>query len=225
MDPMRTLLRILGSLVVLAGVIAGAAWLLLMRPSGQSLVAAKVLEAINRGDVKVDVGGTGGTWPQHIVLDNITLRDAQGTWATIDHLEMRLRPAALLRERYDVDSLVVNTLHVMRRPSSAPASAPAKAFDPIAALRTMENVRVRRAEIAVAQLDPAVAGRPLDLNLTASLMPESGIPRLEAEIRQRNGNGRLTIDARADRTAVSGKLDGTLDVYTVNANVRAAYAG
>ncbi len=222
---LRWIVRGLIGLVALAIVAGGAVTFLLMRPSGQGFIAAKLLEAINGGDVKVDVGGTGGAWPRHIVLNNINLRDAQGVWATIDHLEARLQPAALLRGRYHVDSLAINTLHVLRLPTSTPATGPAKPFDPTGTLRTMENVLVRRAEVAVLQLDPPVAGRALDLSLNASLMPEGGIPRLKAEARQRDGMGRLSLDARADREAISGKLDGALDVYTADADVRAAYAG
>ena len=225
MDRWRALRWILIGLAALAIVASGAVTFLLTRPAGQGFIAAKLLEAINGGDVKVSVGSTDGTWPQHIVLNDIALRDAQGVWATIDHLDLRLQTAGLLRGRADVDSLAVNTLHVLRLPVSAPATGAAKPFDPTGTLRAMENIRVRRAEVAVLQIDAPVLGRALDVSLTASLMPDGGIPRLKAEARERTGQGRLALDARADRTAISGKLDGALDGYSADADMRAAYAG
>ena len=204
----------LRSIAALAVLVAASIGILLSSRGGQAFLAARVLERINGGDVTVAIGGTDGTWPRHMILTDVTISDRQGAWLRADRMELELRVGPLLRGQVYAPHISANAMAFDRLPVSAPQTVPAKPFDPNALLRTLRGLRFDRIEIAALMLGPSLIGRPLDVQLKGSLVPTAEGAKLNAEITERDGTGKLTADLNGDTRALVAKLSGALGNLT-----------
>ncbi|MFP4003428.1 MAG: translocation/assembly module TamB domain-containing protein, partial [Alphaproteobacteria bacterium] len=65
-----------------------------------------------------EVGGTGGHWPHHIVLRDVTVADREGVWLRLEELSLRWNPLALIGGRVSIDDLSVPRGTLARLPES-----------------------------------------------------------------------------------------------------------
>lgn len=65
---------------------------------------------------EAEIGALKGAPPGYIILEDITLNDAQGAWAKAKRLEVRWRPLALLRKRIYIDEANLESFYLFRDP-------------------------------------------------------------------------------------------------------------
>ncbi|WP_309606496.1 translocation/assembly module TamB domain-containing protein [Phenylobacterium sp.] len=109
-------------LVVLA-ILGGAAVLLLGARYGVLLPQARVLIEAGANGLKVgrlgrlQIEGLSGDIWRDVGVKKLTIRDEGGVWLEADNIRMRWRYVELLTRNFHADSLEVETLKVLRRPT------------------------------------------------------------------------------------------------------------
>src|SRR3546814_15258762 len=75
----------LGGLVLLLAVVVVAALIWLWTPPGERQLAALIESQLSEPGVRdVRIGSLGGTLPQRIELEGLKIRDAEGTWLSLE---------------------------------------------------------------------------------------------------------------------------------------------
>jgi translocation and assembly module TamB len=185
---------LIAGLVVVALLGAGIA-LFVSAPSGQRFLTDRILRAIGGADQTVTVKEIGGEWPSHIIWTGVSVADRDGIWLTLDRLDVRLRPAALLLGRMDIDNAVVGAAHMLRRPVKAQDTQPPPPPTVESTARALRGITVRDMRVDVIQLDPPVMGRAVDATLAGSLAEDtdSGLHTLALDGRLRTEPGSLAL--------------------------------
>ncbi len=231
----------LGRIIVISllaiALFIGALAVALHTPAVRGLIAARVTAALGAAlDQQIAFGKMEGDWPNHIVLTDVSLRDTNGLWLTIDRLDLRWNAFALLRRRVDIDDLQAGTVHILRPPVSSQAGTSAPRLSDIRG--TLDRAHVGSLAIQALQLDDAVLGRPGIVAVTASLRADNGLQTLNLALERKDapGNaalvlklppGAFNLDARAAIAGVtlngavaldqnSNQLSGTLHLACGN---------
>lgn len=205
-------------IAVLAGIaLLGASVALFMSTSsGQRFLTDRIAGALAGADQSVTIKEVGGDWPSHIVWSGIAFNDRDGTWLTLDRLELRLHPGAFLAGRVNVDTAVVGTAHMRRAPVASPNATPSPppTVDGIAA--ALSRVTVRDARVGALLLDPPVIGRPIDATVTASLVDDasSKLHTLAVDAKLRNEPGGLAVKLAAGRDAAVLQVNASAESIT-----------
>lgn len=208
--------KILIAVLAVVALLGAGVALFVNAPSGQRFLTDRIARAIGGAEQTVTIKEIGGDWPSHIIWTGITVSDRQGPWLTLDRLELRLRPGALLRASVEIDSAVAGAAHMLRLPASAPQTQPSPppTIDGIA--RALNNITVHDARVGVILLDPPVMGRAIDATLTGSLRddPDSRLHTLVLDARLRNEPGSLGLKFAAGREAAVLQVNGTAETLT-----------
>ncbi|MFP4270120.1 MAG: hypothetical protein ACLFTL_06100, partial [Alphaproteobacteria bacterium] len=116
------LLRLLALLAGLALVpLAVVALLLALLQSESARLWAEA--AVDRWVPGVRIDGLGPGLPSRLDLARVALADDAGTWLTVEDIELRWRPAALLRGAVEVDRVAARRIVLARTPAAAPEAA------------------------------------------------------------------------------------------------------
>jgi translocation and assembly module TamB len=149
----------------------------------------------------VQLVGLGGSFPADLTLAHLELIDREGIWLTADRIALRWSPSALIERRIAADSVTAARVDMERLPvtSGAPSNRPV--FIP--------HIDVSRFSIDVAQLGPALVGRPATLSLRGGGRMRS-LEDVSADLEARRidpgGDGEYTVHFRSDRSHMSGTL-------------------
>lgn len=195
------------ALVAVAGVAA-----VFQTSAGRAFIAAHALKQL--GDAigsEVSAAKIEGDWPYHIVLEGVTLRDAQGPWLSVDRLTLDWHPGALLRGRVDIDALRAGTVHMSRQPASSGSGG---AFDPSNIRAALGKVRLESLAIEVVQLDAPVLGRAGAVAVTGAVKNGADGPIVTLALERKDAAGTaaftlalppgaLALNARAAIAGVS----------------------
>ncbi len=158
------------------------------------------------GELEISVGGTSGTWPWRIGLEDVTVADGQGVYAALDRLELRIDPVALLTGRVAVKWLRIERPVLSRLPVMPPAEpAPPKPLQ-LPSIPTLPiAIVVETLSISGFSVGEAVIGRAarFDLDGALSLTPDGALVALD--LRQTNVTG-LHLKARLERNLVRDRL-------------------
>lgn len=90
--------------------------LLNIEPVRRALFEA-ALEATQADDLTVEIGALEGVWPGALRLRDLTLGDAEGTWARLTAAELDWRPLALWHGEVHITRLSIDGLDVARLPA------------------------------------------------------------------------------------------------------------
>jgi len=115
---MKRILIITGLTLIAIVALAGAGlWGLLNTDAGRRIIVAQAETAI-AGAVggTTQIGALKGALPGEIILQTIVLSDADGPWATIEEINITLRPFKLLRRQVDIQNLEILSAHLLRKP-------------------------------------------------------------------------------------------------------------
>ncbi len=213
---MRWKLAIVAVLVVTALLGAGLV-LFVSAPSGQRVLTDSLGRALGGADQTVTVKEIGGDWPSHILWTGVALQDREGVWLTLDHVEINLRPLALLIGRVSIDSATIGTAHMLRRPVASPSTTPSPPPSVGGISAALGRITVRDARVETLRLDTPVIGRPVEAGVTASLVddPRSRLHTLTVEGASRGEPGTIALKLATGRNAA---------VLQVNANAAAVTA-
>ena len=122
------------------------------------------LQNIQSGEMQIEIGEIGGTWPQHLVLEGLRISDNEGDWLTLTRLELDWRPLALWRGEVLVDRLATDGLSLLRLPSGEEAQDDESAGFDIAALPV--GINLARFTLTGTGLGGAVAGEQVTFDAT-----------------------------------------------------------
>ncbi|WP_411820500.1 translocation/assembly module TamB domain-containing protein [Hyphococcus formosus] len=104
-------------LALLVGLLLTAIYIFPNTGPGRAILSefaeAQLSKALNS---QSDIGQIKGTLPNHIIVTDVVLSDAEGDWLLAEELEIRWNPLALLRKRVSVKDLSLTGVYLLREP-------------------------------------------------------------------------------------------------------------
>ena len=85
--------------------------------AGRTMIA-NVTARLTGGNVRLT--GLGGSFPSHLTLEKLQLRDDRGVWLTAEHIALSWTPAALLLRHVQIDTLHAARVFMERIPEGSP---------------------------------------------------------------------------------------------------------
>ncbi|MCC6912894.1 MAG: translocation/assembly module TamB domain-containing protein [Rhodospirillaceae bacterium] len=209
-------MKVIAAVLIVLALLGAGAGLLVSAPGGQRFLTDRITRALGGGDQTITVKEVGGEWPFHIIWTGIAVSDREGVWLTLDRLELRLRPGALLTGGAEIDSAVAGTAHMLRQPAGTPNRAPSPPPTVDAIARALKGITVREARVGILLLDPPVMGRQVDATLTASLQddPASKLHTLSLDGRLRSEPGSIALKFAAGRNAAVVQVNAAAETVT-----------
>jgi translocation and assembly module TamB len=208
--------KVIAAVLIVVALLGAGVALFVSAPGGQRFLTERITRALGGGDQTVTVKEIGGDWPSHIIWSGISVSDREGVWLTLDRLEVRLRPGALLAGNVEIDSAVAGTAHMLRQPVARPNAPPSPPPTVDGLARSLRGITVRDARVGVLLLDPPVIGRAVDATLAASLQddPASKLHTLSLEGRLRSEPGSIALKIAAGRNAAVVQVNATAETVT-----------
>ncbi|MBW1782541.1 MAG: translocation/assembly module TamB domain-containing protein [Deltaproteobacteria bacterium] len=109
-------------------------------------------------DCRVTLEGLDGRIPFSMVLDRVLLSDAKGAWLEARHVEVSLRPTALLAGSLDVEWFRIKNLSISRLPESTDQPSKKEVVEKDGPPHSLPHVMVRELHIDQVDLGKEVAG-------------------------------------------------------------------
>jgi translocation and assembly module TamB len=198
------------SLKILAWTVGGLALLLALvigtvlvggNTAGGRVQIQKLVARLTGGEVQLS--GLAGSFPSHLTLEELDLRDAAGVWLTAKKIELDWTPWAYLDRRLQIDRLQVGSVDMERLPRSS--SAPGKHAEP-----SIPRIDVGKATLSVVHLGKELAGVPATLaaNGTAHLRSVRDM-LFDASARRIDGDGQYELHLHFD----AQRMDAALKVH------------
>jgi translocation and assembly module TamB len=196
--PLRIIAWLLGSTVLLIALLIGT--VLIVGNSKIGRVQIEKLTARLTGG-HVQLTGLAGSFPSHLTLAQLQLRDSGGVWLTATGIEVDWTPLAYLEGRLQIDRLQVATVDMQRLPqSSAQGNGSA----------SIPRIDVARASIGRLDLGAPLAGAPASLAAGGSAHLRSLQDMLfDASARRIDGDGAYELHLHFDEK----RMDGSLKVH------------
>jgi translocation and assembly module TamB len=211
---MRRILIITSLTLIAIIALAGAGlWGLFNTDTGRGIIIAQAETAIAGavgGTAKIDA--LKGALPGEIILQTIVLRDEGGPWATIEEINITLRPLKLLRRQVDIQKLEIISAHLLRKPPARERPEPnTPARFSLKLPNDLPDIKIAKFSLANFQSD--LGERPLHLDGAGNL--DIGGRDIAANIKITSENNLDTIDAAIDLQRNAGQA--FLDINVVAA--------
>ncbi len=117
----RTLIITAIVIASLASIVVLAAAALFHTPPGRNFIITQIESEIAASvGGAAEIGALKGSLPGHIVVEDLVLSDQQGPWATIDRIELRWRPFALIDRAVRIDNVAIEHAALLREPPDRP---------------------------------------------------------------------------------------------------------
>ena len=174
--------------------------------TGRARLSA-IVQSASGGAVAIE--GLAGDPLDRLRVATLRLSDDRGVWLEIDDAELAWSPRALLQRRLVLDEIRARRVAVARMPVARPAAAPADA----PALPEGVGIVVTALAIARLDIDPALAGAPLELRVDASgeWSPARRALRMEARHATRPAD-RAVLAATFAPAEGGDRVDATIEV-------------
>lgn len=185
-----------GALALLLVLLVGTVWILGNTAAGRVQIE-KLTASLTKGQVQLS--GLAGSFPSHLTLEQLQLRDAAGVWLTARRIELDWTPLAYLEGRLQIDRLHVAAVEMERLPrgSSAPGSAEA----------SIPRIDVAEASFDVLHLGSQLAGTPASLAASGSAHLRSVRDMLfDASARRIDGDGEYELHLHFDAKRMDALL-------------------
>ncbi len=147
------------------------------------------------------IGRLAGAPPFEVVVQDVSLADAQGPWLTLDRGRLDWAPTALLGGTLSVTALELGKLEIARAPAAPETAAPAPEATPQAdpgglPLPPPLGLRVERLEVTRLALGAPLLGERLELGIDGRLAAGDGA-RIDSAVRvvRLDGEGEVTAEA------------------------------
>jgi translocation and assembly module TamB len=155
---MRRALKIsawtLGSLAFVLLLLGGTLFIAGNTDSGRAMIEKLTLRLTSG---HVSIAGLAGSFPRHLTVERLELRDDRGVWLSAEHVTLDWSPSALLARRLQVDNLRAATVDIERTPASSPNAHGGPASIP--------RIDVAAMTVDLFRLGPQLAGMPASLVL------------------------------------------------------------
>jgi translocation and assembly module TamB len=179
--------------------------------AGRARLAA-IVQSTSGGAVAVE--GLAGDPLDRLRVATLRVSDDQGVWLEIGDAELAWSPRALLQRRLVLDELRARRVSMARLPVAPRAAAPPDAASSDApALPDGFGIVVTALAIARLDIDPALAGAPLDLTLDGAgeWSPARRALRLEARHAARPAD-RMAVTATLAASQAGDRIEATIEI-------------
>ena len=191
---------IAGGLALLLALVI-ATLLIVGNTTGGRVQIEKLVARLTGGNVQLS--GLAGSFPSHLTLEELKLKDAAGVWLTAKKIELDWTPWAYLEGRLQIDRLQVASVDMERLPQSSSASA--NHGEP-----SIPRIDVAQATLSVVHLGAALAGVPASLAASGSAHLHSLRDMLfDASARRIDGDGQYELHLHFD----AQRMDAALKVH------------
>ena len=174
----------------------GSVWILGNTAAGRVQIE-KLTAKLTKGQVQLS--GLAGSFPSHLTLEQLQLRDAAGVWLTAKHIELDWTPLAYLEGLLQIDRLHVAGVEMERLPqgSSRPGSAEA----------SIPRIDVAEASFDMLHLGSQLAGTPASLVAHGSAHLRSVRDMLfDGSARRIDGDGEYELHLHFDEKRMDAAL-------------------
>jgi translocation and assembly module TamB len=198
--PVKILAWTLGGLALLLMLMIGTV-LIVGNTSAGRVQIEKLVARLTGGNVQLS--GLAGSFPSHLTLGELQLRDAVGVWLTANKIELDWTPWSYLVGRLQIDRLQVASIDMERLPqSSSTTTSHGEASIP--------RIDVAQASLNVVHLGAKLAGAPASLAANGSAHLRSVSDMLfDASARRIDGDGQYELHLHFD----AQRMDGALKVH------------
>jgi translocation and assembly module TamB len=200
------------TLVIVAVLIAG------FSRTGSGYLFATIAELASTDNRRIEITGIAPLLSSPFTVDQVTVSDARGTYATIDGLSLDWTPLDLIRKRFTADLISAQTVSVTRAPE--PTAEPEPDSDEPFALPI--DIDVKKLDLPSIQLGAELAQRELTLDaqgaveivgdtiasrLTATRLDDPGNSIVAALLYAPNENQlRIRLDYQEPRAGMLGQM-------------------
>ena len=194
--PLKVSAWILGGLALLI-VVLGTAVLIVGNTQVGRGVIETLTERLTGGHVKVS--GLAGSFPSHLFVAELQLRDGRGVWLTAERIAVDWSPLTYLQGRLQVDNLQVAQVDMQRLPQSSSPSSSGEVSIP--------RIDVVRTRIERLQLGADLAGAPASLLVSGSAHLRSlRDMRFEATAHRIDGDGDYALQLQFDAQRMDANM-------------------
>jgi translocation and assembly module TamB len=187
---------VLGTPALLLVLLIGT--VLIVGNSGKGRVQIERLTARLTGG-HVQLSGLGGSFPGHLTLAQLQLRDAAGVWLTATRIELDWTPLAYLEGRLQIERLHVAAVDMERLPQSSATPGSGEASIP--------RIDVAQASFDMLHLGTSLAGAPASLSAAGSAHLRTIHDMLfDAAARRIDGDGEYEVHLHFDEKRMDGSL-------------------
>jgi translocation and assembly module TamB len=187
----------LGALVLVLLLLIGAVWILGNTAAGR--VQIEQLTARLTGG-QVQLSGLAGSFPSHLTLEQLQLRDGAGVWLTAKRIELDWTPPAYLKDRLlQINRLHVASVEMERLPQSSSPQGSGEVSIP--------RIDVAEASFDLLHLGSKLAGTPASLVASGSAHLRSVRDMLfDATARRIDGDGEYELHLHFDEERMDAAL-------------------
>jgi translocation and assembly module TamB len=187
----------LGALVLVLLLLIGAVWILGNTAAGR--VQIEQLTARLTGG-QVQLSGLAGSFPSHLTLEQLQLRDGAGVWLTAKRIELDWTPLAYLKDRLlQINRLHVASVEMERLPQSSSPQGSGEVSIP--------RIDVAEASFDLLHLGSQLAGTPASLVASGSAHLRSVRDMLfDATARRIDGDGEYELHLHFDEERMDAAL-------------------
>jgi translocation and assembly module TamB len=186
----------LAALALLLLLLVGTIFIIGNTETGRQKIE-QLVARLTAGDVQLS--GLGGSFPSHLYLDQLQLKDKTGVWLTAKRIELDWTPLAYLQGRLQIDRLQVASVDMQRLPQSGTSTNNAPPSIP--------RIDVSRASIDEVHLGPQLAGAPASLAAEGSVHLRSVRDMLfDVSARRIDGDGSYELHLHFDEKRMDASL-------------------
>jgi len=186
---------VLGGLALLVVSLGGALLMLGNTDTGRAAIE-KLTDRWTDGRVRVS--GLTGSFPSHLRIEKLELRDDLGLWLTAERIVLDWSPFASVSGRLQVDNLQVATVDMQRLPHGSTAAS---------AEISIPQIDVGRGSIDLLRLGAQLAGAPAALTARGSAHLRSlRDMAIEASAHRIDGDGDYELHLRFDPQRLDASL-------------------
>jgi translocation and assembly module TamB len=194
--PLKIIAWTVGGLALLLMLVIGAV-LILGNTSAGRVQIEKLVARLTSGNVQLS--GLGGSFPSHLTLEQLELRDGAGVWLTAKKIELDWTPWAYLEGRLQIDRLQVASVDMERLPQSSSTTSQGEVSIP--------RIDVTQASLNLVHLGAALAGAPTSLVAKGSAHLRSVRDMLfDASARRIDGDGQYELHLHFDAKRMDAAL-------------------
>ena len=193
----KTIAWTAGGLALLLMLVIGAV-LILGNTSAGRVQIEKLVARLTGGNVQLS--GMAGSFPSHLTLEELQLKDAAGVWLTAKKIELDWTPWGYLEGHLQIDRLQVASVDMERLPQGS--STPTRRGDV-----SIPRIDVAQASLNLVHLGPQLAGAPATLaaNGTAHLRSLRDM-LFDASARRIDGDGQYELHLHFDAQRMDAAL-------------------
>ncbi len=188
---------ITGGLALLLTLVIGMVWILGSTSAGRVQIE-KLVARLTDGSVRLS--GLAGSFPNHVTLEELELRDAAGVWLTAKQIELDWTPWGYLEGRLQIDRLQVASVDMERLPQRS--SSAISHAEP-----SIPRIDVAQASLNLVRLGAKLAGAPASLAANGSAHLRSVRDMLfDGSARRIDGDGQYELHLHFDAQRMDAAL-------------------